>query len=188
MSARAKRENQAPFIDRGEPLPRSYAENRLVALVREPEMVFVYWDVATEVRVAGNPVILRVHVILDGAHYDLPAAPESGTMYLHLTANALYRFELFERRNSGELHRLAVSAEVATPIRWALSHGAEAPVEIRHAARRPLTRRAPAAAPDSAVAARPRKSAPGAAAPAAPAPVPVPAHERTTGFAYVRSS
>ena len=33
-----------PFIDRGEPLPRSYAENCIVAMVRDPQHIYAYWD------------------------------------------------------------------------------------------------------------------------------------------------
>jgi len=161
-------DKKVPYIDRGEPLPRSYAENRIVAMVREPEMIFVYWDVATEVRVAGLPLVLRVHCLSEGRHYDIEPSPLADNMYLHVAANRRYWVELLAREPSGNLRTLAASREVATPVRWAGQSGVEMPDEIRHALRWPVARRGPK--PVRPLPARP------VAEPTAP-PTPVPAAE-----------
>ena len=154
------------YIDRGEPLPQSYGENRLVALVRDPEHLFAYWDVATEFRVAGTPVILRVHCLTEGRYYDLEPGRQADNWYLRVTPNQAYRLELYARPGSGELQILASSREVATPPRWAGESGEETPVELIHAQHWPLTR-------GEGIARTPIETVPSAGEPEhAPTPVP----------------
>jgi len=128
-----------PYIDRGEPLPRSYAGNCIVALVRSPEQIYLYWDVETEVRVAGNPQVIRVHDLTEKRAYDLEPPADADNWYLCVAPNRTCRFELFERRGA-RLRRLAVSEEVTTPIRWAGENGEYVPAEILHALRHPISR------------------------------------------------
>ena len=66
---------ETPYIDRGEPLPRSYGENTIVALVCDPEHVYVYWDIDTEVRVAALPLVLRMHFLSEGRVIDHEVGP-----------------------------------------------------------------------------------------------------------------
>jgi len=131
-----------PYVDRGEPLPMSYAENRCVALVRDPEHIFAYWDVDTETRVAGRPLVLRVHCLSEGRSFDIETDPQTLSWHLDATPNRTWRLEIHERLPEGGLRLLASSDEVTTPVRWAGESGAEAPAEVLHAARRPLARRA----------------------------------------------
>jgi len=139
---RAKRASpRPPYIDRGEPLPRSYAENRIVALVRSPEQIYLYWDVETEVRVAGSPQVVRVHDLTAKRAYDLEPPADADNWYLLVGPNRTCRFELFERRGA-RLRRLAVSEEVTTPIRWAGESGDYVPAEIIQAVRHPISRQA----------------------------------------------
>ncbi|MGO8703302.1 MAG: DUF4912 domain-containing protein [Candidatus Brocadiia bacterium] len=186
----------APYIDRGEPLPRSYAENRIAALVRSPEQIYLYWDVETEVRVAGSPQVIRVHDLTAKRAYDLEPPADADSWYLLVAPNRTCRFELFERRGA-RLRRLAVSEEVTTPIRWAGESGEYVPAEIIQAVRHPISRQARAAVriaralprtrPAEAVAKPARRARFGAEAPAAantlqrnqpagppPRPIPVP--------------
>jgi len=127
------------YIDRGEPLPQSYAENRIVAMVRSPEQIYVYWDVETEVRVAGSRCVVRVHCRSEGRRNDHEPGPEACNWYFRVTPNRAYRFELLESRG-GQLRSLASSEEVTTPVRWAGESGLRVPEEIVHAARRPISR------------------------------------------------
>jgi len=129
----------APYIDRGEPLPQSYAENRIVAMVRDPEHLFAYWDVDTAVRVAASPVVLRVHCLSEKRSHDIVSGLAAESWYLDVIPNRTYQLELFERLDNGELHLLASSEEVTTPVRHAGESGAERPAEITHARRHPLT-------------------------------------------------
>ena len=133
-----------PYIDRGEPLPRSYAENRIVALVRSPEQIYLYWDVETEVRVAGHPQVVRVHDLTAKRVTDLEPPADADNWYLRVAPNRTCRFELFEKRGS-RLRRLATSEEVTTPIRWAGESGEYVPAEIIQALRYPISRQARAA-------------------------------------------
>ena len=130
-----------PYIDRGEPLPMSYAEDRIVAMVRDPEHVFAYWDVDTETRVAGRPLVLRAHCLSEGRSFDIETDPGTMSWHLEVKPNRTYRLEIHERRPSGGLRLLAASEDVTTPVRWAGESGGETPAEILHAERRPLSRR-----------------------------------------------
>jgi hypothetical protein len=177
-----------PYIDRGEPLPRSYAENRIVALVRSPEEIYLYWDIETEVRVAGNPQLVCVYDLTAKHAYDMEPPAEADNWYLRVAPNRTCRFELFEKRGA-RLHRLAASEEVTTPIRWAGESGEYVPAEIIQSVRHPISRQAGAPARSARAATRVRHAkvvaapgvggAPGAAELAAakgppPTPIPVP--------------
>ena len=134
MNEPVRRENDAPYIDRGEPLPGSYAENRVVALLRAPESLFVYWDIDSEVRVRSSALVLRVNNVSEGSVSDVSLPLDADSIYLEVTPNRVYRFDLLER-TAGGLGLLGVSGEVTTPVRWAGESGAEAPEEVRHVGR-----------------------------------------------------
>ena len=182
----------APYIDRGEPLPQSYGENRIVALVRDPEHIYVYWDVDSEVRVAGKPLLLRIHCVSEERSYDLGPDAGADNWYFQVTPNRTYRFDLFEKRG-GKFRMLASSREATTPVRWAGESGAQPPAEIYHAARHPIAREGK---PRGRRARAPAATAPAGLAPAAagpmppsPAPVPVPAPvEKVFAAVYSRGA
>lgn len=132
----------APYIDRGEPLPRSYGETMIVAMVRDPEHLFAYWDVAPELRVAAGSFVLRIHCLSDGTCHENQCGPEPQSWHLTVSPNCTYRLELCERLDSGEIRRLAASNEVTTPLRWAGESGAEVPAEVTQAEERPDARQA----------------------------------------------
>jgi hypothetical protein len=145
----ARREARAGapvYIDRGEPLPQSYPENRIVAMVRSPEQIYVYWDVETELRVAGSRRVVRVHSTEgragapadEGRRDDHEPSPEACNWYFRVTPNRAYLFELLEM-GGGQLRSLASSKVVATPVRWVGETGLRAPEEILHAERRPIS-------------------------------------------------
>jgi hypothetical protein len=169
-----------PYIDRGEPLPRSCAENRIVALVRSPEHIHLFWDVESEVRVAGNPQVIRVRDLTTKGEYDLEPPADADNWYLHVTPNRTYRFELHEKRGA-RLRRLATSEEVTTPVRWAGESGQCVPAEIIQAARHPISRKAGAAVRSARA---PRAAhAPGAATSAAAGDAPPATHASRPGAA-----
>ena len=162
-----------PYVDRGEPLPRSYAENMVVAMVRDPEHLFAYWDIATEVRVSGNPLVLRARSLSEDRFFDIVIDPQAQSWHLAVAPNRTYRLELYERRGSGELRWLAGSNEVSTPVNWSGESGREAPAEIVHAERHPIARQDPGR----------RRPAPHVAAPTE-APVAVPASSEQLASAH----
>lgn len=135
----AARAPAAPFIDRGEPLPRAYARNRIVPLVRDPEHIWIYWDVESAVRIARSPLLVRIHCLSEERHWDLLPGHEADNWYLRLAPDRTYRFELFEQRPGG-LRLLAASREATTPVRWSGQSGKELPAEVIHAMIHPLAR------------------------------------------------
>jgi hypothetical protein len=175
-----------PYIDRGEPLPRSYAENRIVALVRSPEQICLYWDVETEVRVAGSRQVVRVHDLTAKRAYDIEPPADADNWYLLVAPNRTCRFELFEMRGA-RLRRLATSEEVTTPIRWAGESGEYVPAEIIQAVRHPISRRtgAPVRRERAALRGHPAEvvAAPARPVGAPPTPIPVP-WEKVFAAAY----
>lgn len=185
MSPEQPAENNAPYIDRGEPLPGSYAENRIVAMTRGPDMIYVYWDIATEVRVAGNPLVLRTHCITEATQNDTQPDNGAENIYFHVTPNRAYQFELYERTPSGEFCLLANSDNIVTPVRRPDDFKGHCPTEITHAARHPLTRRPIGASPPP-----PPPKAETLIAPPTPRPsfVPTPAAGNIEGPFYQSSS
>ena len=165
-----------PYIDRGEALPQSYAENRIVALVRDPEQIYAYWDVASDVRVAGRELVIRVCNLSEGGDHDLEPVAHTDNWYLRVTPDRSYRLELHERLASGELRFLAASNEVTTPVRWTGQSGERPRAEILHAQRHPLSREK-----------RSVTVYPPAPEGAAPVPAASPA-EKVPGHAYVRDT
>ena len=167
---RKKTPSAAPFIDRGEPLPRSYGENRVVAMICDPEHLFGYWDIESEVRVAGCPLLIRVHCLSESRSYDFEPGPDADNWHLRVTPNRTYRLDLYARTAPGKLRQLASSNEATTPVRWAGESGAEPPAEMIHAERHVLARgvKRPARMAEAAAAAA------AAGAPPSPPPVPVP--------------
>ena len=166
---RKKTPAAAPFIDRGEALPRSYGENRIVLMVRDPENIFAYWDVESDVRVSGGGRILRVHNLTEDNAWDFDPGAEADNWYMRVSSNRIYKVELYQRESGGRLRLLAASGEVATPLRYAGESGRRRPEEARHAERFPLARSAEATAARYANARRRRPM------PATPKPVHVPA-------------
>jgi hypothetical protein len=131
-----------PFLDRGESLPRSYAVNRIIAMARDPEHIFVYWDVDGETRVSSVPLIIRVSCLSDGQTWDLEPGGATDNWYFQVASNRTYFFELFARRAHG-MDCLAASQETTTPVRHAAENGAEAPAELMQAEKYPLARGRP---------------------------------------------
>ncbi len=116
----------AAYLDRGPELPAGYGEDRLVALVRDPRCIFVYWDLgggayerAREARgqseMAGGVWVLRLVQVRGGRFFDVPMDPAGGNWYLHVEPQQRYRVEIGLVLPSGAFQRLAASGEVLTP-------------------------------------------------------------------------
>lgn len=126
-------DEQTVYVDRGEPLPATYAVNQIVVLVRDPECIFLYWDLTSELRVGGGNIVLRVVSLSDGGQYDIRPHPQADNMYLTVAPNAAYRVQLLNLEAGGKETVLAVSQDVSTPVRWAPEADSEPPVEIGQA-------------------------------------------------------
>jgi len=182
VSDRETGENRTPYIDRGEPLPKSYGENSIVAMVREPDMIYVYWDTATEVRVTGSRLLLRAHCVTEGTASDAEPGNGADNMYFHVTPNREYRFELYGRQRSGALQLLACSETVVTPVLRPDDFEARAPLEVLYAERRPMTRQATPSPPRSEPVVQEAETTP------APSPAPEPATDEVRGPFYQSGS
>ncbi len=126
-------DEQTVYVDRGEPLPATYALNRMAALVRDPECIFLYWDLTSELRVSGSSIVLRVMSLSDGGQHDIRPHPQADNMYLTVAPNSAYRVQLISLGADGAEAVLATSEDVATPVRWAPGADGEPPVEIQQA-------------------------------------------------------
>jgi len=159
------------YIDWGPELAPAYREDIIVAMVRDPECLVFYWDVAPENE--GLPLVARVHCLNDGTYFDLDLPEAKAAWHIPLESNRIYQVELLARRPDASLYALAASEEVSLPVRHAWQAG-HRPAELIHAERRPLSRRVrPAAAaiydaPESRPVASPIQCAP------TPAPAPAP--------------
>ena len=127
-------------MDRGAPLPAAYGENRIVAVARDPEHVFIYWDVASDVRVADRPLMLRIFCVDDDASFEFHPPADAGNWYFQVTPERTYRFELLARDPDGGWSLLARSRDARTPARLPPGRSAEPPQADGRETQQPLTR------------------------------------------------
>ena len=115
-----------PYVDRGPELPAGYGEDLLVALVRDPRALFVYWEVSSggieriraergESALAGAVWVLRVTRVDNGQFFDVPMDPAAGNWYLSVEPAGRYQVKVGLVLASGSFVELAASAVVATP-------------------------------------------------------------------------
>jgi len=94
-----------PFIDRGEPIPETYGGDTLRALVRDPNWIFVYWELEgtkkEEVAKSYGPEIynqpqwiLRVKDLAGGTLQDIPVLLDSKNWYVNVQSQREYQVEL----------------------------------------------------------------------------------------------
>jgi hypothetical protein len=116
--------------------------DRIVAMVRDPEHIFIYWDINSEVRVSGVPLLVRVTCVSDGQSWEMRPDGDTDNWYFQVASNRTYRFGLFAVRAQG-LSFLAASDEVTTPVRCAEESRREVPEELVEAEKHPLTKGPP---------------------------------------------
>ena len=114
------------FVDRGAPIPDTYGEDRITALVRDPNCIYVFWTLeggrCDEMkRRHGAHVfdsaswILRVHSEGDGYPRDVPVVPEAGNWYLSVPDDRGFRVELGIITRRGDFLCVTESNPVRTP-------------------------------------------------------------------------
>lgn len=115
-----------PFIDRGEALPSEYIEDKITALVRDPNWIFVYWELAgtkkEEIKSSHGAEIyrtaqwvLRVKNLTNNSHQDIPILLDSKTWYLNVESNCSYTIELGIISREHQFICLLQSNTVQTP-------------------------------------------------------------------------
>lgn len=114
------------FIDRGLPLPESYGLDRLVALVRDPEWVFTYWELngptlgkikaeRGESFVNDCAWVLRVYRVDENSAVDMEVEPGVGGWYVQVGKSGRYVFEMALLSPDGEWLSLLVSTMLGAP-------------------------------------------------------------------------
>lgn len=113
------------FVDRGAPLPLHYGEDRITALVRDPNCLYVYWEIEGSRRnqvkqqfgqdvFDGASWVLRLHS--DGfGPYDIPVIVEGCNWYLQVPEDRSFVVEIGIVTRSGQFIGLASSNRVRTP-------------------------------------------------------------------------
>jgi hypothetical protein len=140
------------YVDRGAPLPTAYGENRIVAVARDAEHIFIYWDVHSDVRIADRPLIVRIFCVTDDLSFEFHPPPDADNWYFRVTPDRTYRFDLLARDADGGWSLLARSREVTTPRRRPASAEPPTdllPAEVRPPARTPPERPLPARAAEA---------------------------------------
>lgn len=116
------------IINTSHELPESYGKNRLITLVRDPEWLYTFWDVAgetiNEVKKAigskefgESKKILRVYNSDGGGrqYSDIELSDTACSWYIHVKPEAAYVLELGYRTKKGDFYKLAASNDIATP-------------------------------------------------------------------------
>jgi hypothetical protein len=114
------------YLDRGPDLLAGYGDDRIVALVRDPRNLFVYWELAGgayeraaaelgRAAVAGALWVLRIVRMTDGRFFDIAVDPAAGNWYLQVEAGCRYQVKVGLVLSCDVFLELAASAEVATP-------------------------------------------------------------------------
>ena len=106
-------------------LPQEYGETRVSVLVRDPEWLFVFWEIASGARAShglhpggeASPLVLRLHDQSPGGRVtDIPVNDLTSSWYVRVpVAGAAYVVELGIKRASGEWVSLARSGAVQLP-------------------------------------------------------------------------
>jgi hypothetical protein len=118
--------SQGPYVDRGAPLPLHYGQDHLTALVRDPNCLFLYWELEGPRRqevlarhgrdvFADSSWVLRLHSDGDGPPNDVPVVVEACNWYLPVAEDGGYWVEIGIRRRDGEFINFAGSNRVRTP-------------------------------------------------------------------------
>ncbi len=115
-----------PYLDRGQQLPEHYSEDKLVAMVRDPYCIFLYWDLegtrGYEARsfskLEGRPEdnwALKVISPSDQTNYFVPVQHWVRNWYIQVTPAKRYYFELGYFESNGDFTVVITSREVETP-------------------------------------------------------------------------
>ncbi|MHC4712068.1 MAG: DUF4912 domain-containing protein [Planctomycetota bacterium] len=109
------------FVDRGPELPHEYGQDRITVMVRDPNWLYVYWDLSGGARdrlasvAAGGAWVLRVHNLDEGTHEDIPVLLDGGNWYLPVASDTEYQIDIGVIDSEGNFHLAASSRRVKTP-------------------------------------------------------------------------
>jgi len=108
--------------DGGAAIRQSYGVDRIVAMPRSPQYLFVYWELsgAESARRRARPGtraqwVLRVHETTSSAQSDVPVDPQAGNHYLKVKPGGRYMVEMGVREG-GRFHTVCASRERQLPV------------------------------------------------------------------------
>jgi len=102
-----------PYLDYGVPVNKCYSENIIRLLVRDPEFIFVYWEIGEE---TTNHISLAIKIInLSSGVSELRDVKDSiGSSYFSVMSQTTYEAEIGIRKG-GIFMPFAKSNKVTTP-------------------------------------------------------------------------
>lgn len=107
------------YVDRGPELPQEYGQDKVVAMVRDPNWIYVYWDLSGGARQrlggVGGTWVLRVRDMSTEEYSDIPILIEGGNWYLPVSSDTEYRVDIGVMDAQGRFHLAASSRPVKTP-------------------------------------------------------------------------
>lgn len=92
-----------PYIDRGRPIPDAYGADTLRLMPRDPEWLFVYWELTPQrlrqlrsrfTELHQKPWHVRLQDLASGTMHSTPIFLEACNWYLHVKPRGTYRAEL----------------------------------------------------------------------------------------------
>ncbi len=116
---------QPAFVDRGAPIPLHYGQDRVTLLVRDPNSLFVFWELEGPrqeeiARTYGGDIfrrgswVVRIHNDVDSAPQDIPVVLDGCNWYLSVADDRGYVVEIGVTMD-GRFTALARSNHVRTP-------------------------------------------------------------------------
>ena len=119
------------YLDYGPMIPDIYHQNRIVALIRDPEWVFVYWEISAldpnlKSKISNPSIrwLLRVHNLCSKTHEDTLLSPPDnpdniqGNWYLKVNPDTEYQLEIGIINKENEYTMLIKSNVVKIPRRY----------------------------------------------------------------------
>lgn len=114
------------YVDRGAPIPLHYGQDRITALVRDPNGLYIYWELEGPrregiTRTHGGSVfqdaswVLRLHTEGDGGVQDIPIVVDGSNWYLSVAEGRTYEVEIGVVPRGGTFISFARSNRVTTP-------------------------------------------------------------------------
>jgi hypothetical protein len=119
--APAPKKRVEPFVDRGLPIPETYGQDVLTAMLRDPSMLFIYWELggAKTHRLIGRYAPKYWVLIIEDKNVDASSEitidPAARNWYLRVAAGGRYQLAIGYYDEGGRLHMIARSKVVTTP-------------------------------------------------------------------------
>lgn len=106
-----------PYIERGPRLPEHYGDDKLVAMVRDPFWIFLYWELEGPLGLQAQREdwALRVSCLSDRTSSFVSVQAWARNWYLQTAPARRYRFELGYFESNGSFTPVVSSREVETP-------------------------------------------------------------------------